>query len=72
MFGWCGKTAVINLSEGEFKTFSPDPEILLKFIGGKGLAGPHHESALQRRRKRTLDDLPEGKAVSDGKSLPGL
>jgi len=39
MFGWCGKIAEINLSAGEFKIFSPDPEILLKFIGGKGLAG---------------------------------
>ena len=39
MLGWCGKIAEINLSAGECKTFSPDPEILLKFIGGKGLAG---------------------------------
>jgi aldehyde:ferredoxin oxidoreductase len=39
MFGWCGKIAIINLSAGEFKTFTPDPEIFLKFIGGKGLAG---------------------------------
>lgn len=39
MFGWCGKIAEINLSENRCENFSPDPETLLKFIGGKGLAG---------------------------------
>jgi aldehyde:ferredoxin oxidoreductase len=39
MYGWYGRIASVNLSEGKCGTFSPDYEILTKFIGGKGLAG---------------------------------
>ncbi len=39
MFGWCGKILEINLSEKRFRTFTPDPDILIKFIGGRGLSG---------------------------------
>lgn len=34
-----GKILEIDLSEKRFKTFIPDPDILIKFVGGRGLAG---------------------------------
>ncbi|MBA3037395.1 MAG: aldehyde ferredoxin oxidoreductase, partial [Desulfobacterium sp.] len=39
MFGWCGKILKIDLSEKRYNTFIPDPDILIRFIGGRGLAG---------------------------------
>lgn len=39
MFGWQGKLAKIDLESGECRVETPDPEILRKFIGGRGLAG---------------------------------
>ena len=39
MYGWCGKIARINLSDKTWRFETADPEILKKFIGGRGLAG---------------------------------
>ena len=39
MYGWCGKIARINLSDQTWRVETVDPEILKKFIGGRGLAG---------------------------------
>ena len=39
MYGWCGKIARINLSDKTWGIETADPEILKKFIGGRGLAG---------------------------------
>ncbi|MBU1053008.1 MAG: aldehyde ferredoxin oxidoreductase family protein [Proteobacteria bacterium] len=39
MIGWCGKILKIDLGTKRFKTITPDPDILTKFIGGRGLAG---------------------------------
>jgi aldehyde:ferredoxin oxidoreductase len=39
MYGWCGKIARINLCDHTWTMETVDPEILKKFIGGRGLAG---------------------------------
>ena len=39
MYGWCGKIARINLSDQTWSVQTADPDILKKFIGGRGLAG---------------------------------
>lgn len=39
MFGWCGKILKIDLGTKRFKAITPDPDILTKFIGGRGLGG---------------------------------
>jgi len=39
MYGWCGKIAKINLCDHTWDIERVDPEILKKFIGGRGLAG---------------------------------
>ena len=39
MYGWCGKITRINLSDKTWDIETVDPEILKKFIGGRGLAG---------------------------------
>ena len=39
MYGWCGKIAKINLCDHTWDIETVDPEILKKFIGGRGLAG---------------------------------
>jgi aldehyde:ferredoxin oxidoreductase len=39
MYGWCGKIARINLSDQTWSVETVDPDILKKFIGGRGLAG---------------------------------
>lgn len=56
MYGWCGKIAKINLSDQTWSVETADPEILKKFIGGRGLAGYY------LRKKITLNwddpDMP--------------
>lgn len=56
MYGWCGKIAKINLSDQTWSVETADPEILKKFIGGRGLAGYY------LRKKTTLNwddpDMP--------------
>ncbi|MDD2388657.1 MAG: aldehyde ferredoxin oxidoreductase family protein [Desulfobacterales bacterium] len=37
--GWCGKIARIDLTSKQWTVEIPDPETLMKFIGGRGLAG---------------------------------
>jgi len=39
MYGWCGKISKINLCDHTWDIETVDPEILKKFIGGRGLAG---------------------------------
>jgi aldehyde:ferredoxin oxidoreductase len=39
MYGWCGKIVKINLCDHTWDIERVDPEILKKFIGGRGLAG---------------------------------
>ncbi len=39
MYGWCGKITRINLCDQTWTIETVDPEILKKFIGGRGLAG---------------------------------
>lgn len=39
MFGWCGRILQIDLCKKSVKTFTPDPDISNRFIGGRGLAG---------------------------------
>ena len=41
MYGWSGKIARINLDDHSWKIEAADPELLKKFIGGRGLAGFH-------------------------------
>lgn len=52
MYGWCGKIARINLSDQTWSVETADPEILKKFIGGRGLAGYY----LRKRITRNWDD----------------
>ena len=54
MYGWCGKIAGINLADHTWRIETVDPELLKKFIGGRGLAGYY------LRKYITLDwDNPE-------------
>lgn len=39
MYGWQGKILKIDLDSGEIRVEHPDPELYLKYIGGRGLAG---------------------------------
>jgi len=52
MYGWCGKIARINLSDQTWSVETVDPEILKKFIGGRGLAGYY----LRKRITHHWDD----------------
>ncbi|MDH3566097.1 MAG: aldehyde ferredoxin oxidoreductase, partial [Desulfobacteraceae bacterium] len=56
MYGWCGKIARINLSDQTGRVDTADPDILKRFIGGRGLSGYY------LREKITLDwnhpDMP--------------
>jgi aldehyde:ferredoxin oxidoreductase len=52
MYGWCGKIAKINLSDQTWSVETADPEILKKFIGGRGLAGYY----LRKKITRNWDD----------------
>jgi aldehyde:ferredoxin oxidoreductase len=52
MYGWCGKIAKINLSDQTWSVETADPEILKKFIGGRGLAGYY----LRKKISRNWDD----------------
>ncbi|RZB37845.1 MAG: aldehyde:ferredoxin oxidoreductase [Desulfobacteraceae bacterium Eth-SRB2] len=52
MYGWCEKIARINLSDQTWSVETVDPEILKKFIGGRGLAGYY----LRKRITHHWDD----------------
>ena len=69
MYGWWGRLLRINLSTGKITVNKIDPDILVKFIGGRGLAA-----------KILWDELPAGvdplspynKLVIAGGPLSGL
>jgi aldehyde:ferredoxin oxidoreductase len=37
MYGWTGRCLRVNLSEGKHSVEDMDPELLAKFVGGRGL-----------------------------------
>ena len=43
MYGWCGKIARINLYDHTWSVETLNPELLKKFVGGRGLAGYYLE-----------------------------